>query len=308
MRVLITGGAGFIGRALSKALVAAGHSVSVLDNLLTGDASRLPPEVEFYQGDVRDVPLLWTLLQGVDCVYHLAARVSVPESVLYPREYNEVNVGGTVALMEAMRTVGVRRVVLSSSSTIYGDQPSQPLHEGMWPNPPAPYAVSKVAAEYYLFTLGSLYGITTVALRIFNAYGPGQPIPPSHPPVIPQFVQQALRGGSLVVFGDGTQTRDFVYLDDVVKALVLAGERDQVDHRIINIGSGQETSLNHLVEMIEEATGRKANVLYNRGRSGGVRRMVADISLARDLLGWTPRAGLSDGLKRLLREDPRFSR
>ncbi len=308
MRVLITGGAGFIGRALSKALVAAGHSVSVLDNLLTGDASSLPPEVEFYQGDVRDVPLLWTLLQGVDCVYHLAARVSVPESVLYPREYNEVNVGGTVALMEAMRTVGVRRVVLSSSSTIYGDQPSQPLHEGMWPNPPAPYAVSKVAAEYYLFTLGSLYGITTVALRIFNAYGPGQPIPPSHPPVIPQFVQQALRGGSLVVFGDGTQTRDFVYLDDVVRALVLAGERDQVDHRIINIGSGRETSLNHLVELIEEATGRKANVLYNRGRSGGVHRMVADISLARDLLGWTPRAGLSDGLKRLLREDPRFSR
>ncbi len=307
MRVLITGGAGFIGTALSKALVDAGHPVKVLDNLLTGDASRLPPEVEFYRGDVRDVPLLWTLLQGVDCVYHLAARVSVPESVLYPREYNDVNVGGTVALMEAMRTVGVKRVVLSSSSTVYGEQPTQPLHEGMWPNPPAPYAVSKIAAEYYLFTLGALYGITTVALRIFNAYGPGQQIPPSHPPVIPQFVQQALRGGSLVIFGDGTQTRDFVYLDDVVRALVLAGERDQVDRRIINIGSGQETSINQLVGSIEAVTGKKANVLYNRTRGGGVRRMVADISLARELLGWAPKVGLGEGLRRLLREDPRFA-
>ncbi len=306
MKVLVTGGAGFIGRALVRRLVQDKHAVLVLDDLSNGDASRLPPEVEFYEGDVRDVPLLWTLLRDVDCVYHLAARVSVPESVLYPREYNDVNVGGTVALMEAMRTVGVKRVVLSSSGTLYGEQQSQPLTEEMWPNPTAPYAVSKIAAEYYLFTLGRLYGITTVALRIFNAYGPEQPIPSSHPPVIPFFLRQITHGGSLVIFGDGTQTRDFVYVDDVVNALVEAGKRKNVDRAAINIGSGQETSLNELVMLVEEATGKEANVLYNREQSGGVRRMVADISLAKKLLGYTPKYDLASGLRKTIKEDPRF--
>ncbi|MGC8839664.1 MAG: NAD-dependent epimerase/dehydratase family protein, partial [Anaerolineae bacterium] len=208
MRILITGGAGFIGSALANRLVAEGHDVLVLDNLSAGDPSRLAREVLFTRGDVRDVPKLWTLLQGVDCVYHLAARVSVPESVLYPREYNEVNVGGTVALMEAARDVGVGRVILTSSGTVYGAQPSQPVHEQMPPRPLAPYAVSKVAAEYYVHTLGSLYGMETVVLRIFNAYGPGQFIPAAHAPVIPLFMWQAVRGASLVIFGDGEQTRD----------------------------------------------------------------------------------------------------
>jgi UDP-glucose 4-epimerase len=306
MRILVTGGAGFIGSALVKRLARNGNSVVVLDDLSNGDVSRLPPEVEFHEGDVRDVPLLWTLLRNVDCVYHLAARVSVPESVLYPREYNDVNVGGTVALMEAMRTVGVKRVVLTSSGTLYGEQPTQPLQESMWPNPTVPYAVSKIAAEHYLFTLGRLYGITTVALRIFNAYGPGQPIPSSHPPVIPYFLKQITHGGSLVVFGDGEQTRDFVYVEDVVRALVEAGKRANVDRAVINIGSGQETSLNDLVKLIEEATGREADVLYNREKSGGVRRMVADITLARKLLGYNPKYDLSSGLKKMLKEDPRF--
>lgn len=307
MRILVTGGAGFIGSNLVRRLSREGHSVLVLDDLSKGDPSRLPPEVEFHQGDVRNVPLLWTLLRDVDCVYHLAARVSVPESVLYPREYNDVNVGGTVALMEAMRTVGVKRVVFASSGTLYGEQPTQPLKESMWPNPTAPYAVSKISAEYYLFTLGRLYGITTVALRIFNAYGPGQSIPASHPPVIPFFLNQILHGGSLIVFGDGTQTRDFVYVEDVVNALVEAGKRDDVDRAVINIGSGEETALNELVKLVEEATDREADVLYNRSKSGGVRRMVADISLARKLLGYTPKYDLASGLKKTIENDPRFA-
>ena len=149
-----------------------------LDDLSTGDPNVLHPEVLFTRGDVNDRPKLWTLLQDVDCVYHLAARVSVPESVLYPREYNAVNVGGTVSLMEAMRDVGVRRVVLISSGAVYGDQQAQPLRESATPDPRSPYAVSKLAAEYYVRTIGDLWGIETVCLRVFNAYGPGQHLPP----------------------------------------------------------------------------------------------------------------------------------
>src|SRR5262249_675114 len=153
-------------------------------------------------------------------VYHLAARVSVPESILYPRDYNNVNVGGTVALMEAMRDVGVRRVGLASFGAGYGDLAEQPLKELITPNPPPPYAVSKLAAGYYGRTIGALWGIETVSLRIFNAYGPGQHLPASHPPVVPHYLKQAQRGGTLVAHGDGGQTRDFVYVDDVVSALV----------------------------------------------------------------------------------------
>lgn len=306
MRVLITGGAGFLGSALARHLVEKGHQVRVLDDLSAGDPSRLPPEVLFTRGDVRDRPKLWTLLQGVECVFHLAARVSVPESVAYPREYNDVNVGGTVALMEAMRDVGVRRVVLASSGTVYGNQPVQPVHEEMRPNPLAPYAVSKIAAEHYLFTLGALYGIETVALRIFNAYGPGQPLPPSHAPVIPQFLRQALTGASLVVFGDGLQTRDFVFVDDVVRALARAAMAPDVDRQIINIGSSEEVSINTLVRMIGRITGRKLSVIHNAQESGGVSRLVADITKARALLGYEPQVDLQTGLQRVLAEDHRF--
>ncbi len=306
MRVLITGGAGFLGSALARRLVAEGHHVRVLDDLSSGDPSRLPPEVLFTRGDVRDRPKLWTLLQGVQCVFHLAARVSVAESVAYPREYTDVNVGGTVAVMEAMRDVGVRRVVLASSGTVYGDQPRQPVDENMRPNPLAPYAVSKIAAEYYVFTLGALYNIETVALRIFNAYGPGQPLPPAHAPVIPQFLKQTLSGESLVIFGDGLQTRDFVYVDDVVDALIAAATAPGVNRQIINIGSGQEVSINALVRLIAEVTGRRPSVLYNERQSGGVSRLVANLEKAHALLNYEPRVDLRAGLQRFLTEDDRF--
>jgi len=300
VRVLITGGAGFLGSALARRLVAEGHQVRVLDDLSAGDPERLPPQVLFTRGDVRDRPKLWTLLQGIQCVFHLAARVSVAESVAYPREYNDVNVGGTVALMEAMRDVRVRRVVLASSGTVYGEQPKQPVDENMRPNPIAPYAVSKIAAEYYVSTLGALYDIETVILRIFNAYGPGQSIPAAHAPVIPQFLKQALSGGSLVVFGDGLQTRDFVYVDDVVNALIAAAMTPGVNRQIINVGSGQEVSINTLVRIIGEVTGRQLSVLYNEKQSGGVSRLVASLAKAQALLGYQPKVDLYTGLRRLL--------
>ena len=169
MRFLITGGAGFLGSALANRLAASGHEVRVIDDLSAGDSENLDEKVLFTRGDVNDRPRLWTLLQDVECVYHLAARVSVPQSVLYPREYNAVNVGGTVSVMEAMRDAGVKRVVLASSGAVYGAQEVQPLRETIVPHPDSPYAVSKLSAEYYVRTIGSLWGLETVALRVFNA-------------------------------------------------------------------------------------------------------------------------------------------
>jgi UDP-glucose 4-epimerase len=306
MRFLVTGGAGFIGTALTNRLVQEGHHVRVIDDLSAGDPACLSSEVTFTRGSVTDKPKLWRLLKGVDCVYHLAARVSVPESKLYPREYETTNVGGTVALMEAMRDAGVQRVVLASSGAIYGEQQRQPVKEDMAPYPDSPYAVSKLAAEYYVSTIGRLSNIETVALRVFNAYGPGQAIPPSYPPVIPLLMQQALGGGSLVVFGDGKQTRDFVYIDDVVEALVTAATADGVDQRVINVGLGRETSANELVRAIERVTGREAHTLHNRDESGGVSRLVADLTLARRWLSYEPQMDLETGLRFLLKRDPQF--
>jgi UDP-glucose 4-epimerase len=243
MNFLITGAAGFLGSSLANHLAMEGHQVRGLDDLSTGSPNALSPDVHFNRGDVRDRPKLWTLLQDVDCVYHLAARVSVPESIIYPREYNEVNVGGTVSLMEAMRDVGVRRVVFISSGAVYGDHAEQPLSENSVPFPYSPYAVSKLAAEYYVRTIGDLYGIETVSLRVFNAYGPGQHLPASHPPVIINMLRQAIRGGTIVVHGDGQQTRDYIYIDDAVSGMIAASTAPNLDKLVINIGSGVETSV-----------------------------------------------------------------
>jgi len=306
MRCLITGGAGFVGIALANRLVKAGHHVRVLDDLSTGDPARLHPDAIFVRGDVRDRPKLWTLLQQVDCVFHLAARVSVQESVLYPREYNDANVGGTVSLVEAIRDVGVKRVVFASSATVYGPQPIQPVTEDVRPRPLVPYAVSKLAAEYYIFALGELNGIETVALRIFNAYGPGQRLPPVHAPVVPLFLKSILTGTSLVIQGTGAQTRDFVYIDDVVAALISAATAAGINGAVINIGSGVETSISQLIADISEVTDCRAHIIVNSQLSGGIERLVADLRLAREKLAYQPQVTLRAGLERMLAEDSRF--
>jgi UDP-glucose 4-epimerase len=306
MNFLITGAAGFLGSSLANQLAREGHQVRGLDDLSTGDPQSLAPDVHFTRGDVSDRPKLWTLLQEVDVVYHLAARVSVPESILYPRDYNLVNVGGTVALMEAMRDVGVGRVVLASSGAVYGDLGEQPLRESITPNPRSPYAVSKLAAEYYVRTIGALWGIETVSLRIFNAYGPGQHLPASHPPVVPHYLKQALRGGTLVAHGDGNQTRDYVYVDDVVSGLVAAATAPNINGLVINIGSGKETSINELIRCVQDVTGSHTEIISNPKTSGGVSRLCADLSLASQKLNYRPSIGLADGLRLTLKRDPRF--
>jgi UDP-glucose 4-epimerase len=306
MNFLITGAAGFLGSSLANHLAREGHQVRGLDDLSTGNPQSLGPDVHFTRGDVSDRPKLWTLLQEVDVVYHLAARVSVPESILYPRDYNNVNVGGTVALMEAMRDVGVGRVVLASSGAVYGDLVEQPLKEILIPNPRSPYAVSKLAAEYYVRTIGNLWGIETVSLRIFNAYGPGQNLPASHPPVVPHYLKQALRGGTLIAHSDGSQTRDFVYLDDVIGGLVAAATAPNINGLVINIGSGKETSIRELIKCVLDVTGSNAEVIYNSKTSGGVSRLCADLSLASQKLNYRSSIGLTEGLRLTLKRDPRF--
>jgi UDP-glucose 4-epimerase len=306
MNFLITGAAGFLGSTIANQLAREGHQVRGLDDLSTGDPQALSPDVHFTRGDVNDRPKLWTLLQEVDCVYHLAARVSVPESILYPREYNAVNVGGTVSLMEAMRDVGVRRVVFASSGAIYGTQDIQPLTEGQTPRPNSPYAVSKLAAEYYIRTIGGLWGIETVSLRIFNAYGPGQHLPASNPPVVPYFLRQAVRNGTLVINGDGKQTRDYVYVDDVVSAMVAASTAPDLNGLVINIGSGKETSIRALANLALKVTGSTTNIIYSAQASGGVSRLCADLSLATKKLNYKPSISLEEGLRLSLQRDMRF--
>jgi UDP-glucose 4-epimerase len=303
MRYLITGAAGFLGAALANRLAQADNVVYGLDDLSTGDPKKLIDSVKFSMGDVNDRSKLWTMLQDVDCVYHLAARVSVPESVLYPREYNQVNVGGTVTLMEAMRDIGVHRVVFISSGTVYGNQPIQPVKENAIPIPRSPYAVSKLAAEYYVKTIGALWGIETVCLRVFNAFGPGQRSPAVHTPVIPSFLRQAWENGTIVIHGDGKQTRDYVYVDDVVNAMISAADAPEISQMTFNIGSGSETSVQELVHEMLEVTGGNPEVVYNPRNEGGLSRLCADISLAREKLDYEPQTTLQEGLKKTLEYD-----
>lgn len=307
MQILITGAAGFLGSALANQLVREGHSVSGLDDLSAGSGSALLPEVNFIKGDINDRAGLWAVLKNVDCVYHLAAKVLVPESVLHPVDYNLVNVGGTVTLMEAVRDMGIKRVVFISSGAVYGIQPDQPLKETAIPNPRTPYAVSKLASEYYINTIGAISIVETVCLRVFNAYGPGQQMPPVHTPVIPAFLRQTCQNGTIVAHSDGMQTRDYVYIDDVVKAMITAATTSGLNQTIINIGSGQEVSIRELIRLVQEATGCHPEVVFNPKNEGGPSRMCADISLARQKLNYQPQISLPVGLRMTLEKDPRLT-
>ena len=308
MNFLVTGGAGFLGAALSNRLARQGHNVRVIDDLSAGDPTRLIADVHFTRGDIHDRPTLWTLLQDVDCVFHLAAKVSVPESILFPRDYNKANVSGTVTLLEAMRDAHINRLVFTSSGAVYGTQALPGIKEDAIPQPDSPYAVSKLSAEYYVRTIGTLAGIETVCLRIFNAYGPGQRITASNPPIIPNFLKQALNNGTLVIHGDGNQTRDYVYVDDVVNAMVSAATAIEANQKIINIGSGVETSVRELVNRVVTLTNTKPEEVYNPLLSGGISRISADISLASKLLSYTPLIPLDMGLRLTLEKDPQFKR
>ncbi len=309
MRILITGVAGFLGRPLARRLINEGHTVRGLDDLSASHADGLPPGLDFIEADVRDLSAMWAAMQDIETVVHLAAKVAVRESLRYPRDYNQVNVGGTVTLLEAMRDRDAKRLVFASSGAIYGTQAAQPLTENTPPHPESPYAVSKLASEYYIETVGQLWGLQTIALRIFNAYGPGQHLTVAHPPVIPQFFKQILGQGSLVISGDGGQTRDFVYVEDVVAALARAATIDRVpDVGVVNVGSGVETSIAVLAALIGKVTRHEPQLLHHPTGEPGVSRMQADLTRLKAALNIVPQTSLAVGLARILDEDPRFSR
>ena len=303
MRALITGGAGFIGSQIAERLVRGGHSVRILDNLSSGKKANLSSfadDVELVLADVRDAPQLDFHAAGCDVIFHEAAVVSVPYSVEHPQETHDVNIQGTLNVLEAARRRGVGRVVFACSAAVYGEEPTLPKTESMAPAPVSPYGVEKIAGEYYLQTWSKLYGVETVSLRYFNVFGPRQDPSSAYSGVISIFVDKALSGGRPVMFGDGTQCRDFVYVANVVDANLLAATRAGVSGRAYNIGCGERTTLNDLLKTIGRIVGKDITPTYAEPRAGDIRESVADISRARAELGYEPKVGLEEGLRHLV--------
>lgn len=301
---LVTGGAGFIGSHVASALTADGQSVRVLDDLSNGTEANLEAlggDVEFVQGDICDQDSLERSLRGVHTVFHLAALGSVPRSIENPIRSNEVNVGGTVRLLDAARRAGVRKVVYSSSSSVYGDNPALPKHEGLATNPISPYATSKLAAENYTRVFHRVYGMDTVCLRYFNVFGPRQRPDSQYAAVIPLFMKGAAENTPVTVFGDGRQSRDFTYVANVVHANLLAARREGVAGGVFNVACGGRHSLLEILEELERLVGHPLERRHEPPRPGDVPHSMAAIDAAREKLGFEVKVGFAEGLERTWR-------
>jgi UDP-glucose 4-epimerase len=303
MKVLVTGGGGFIGSHLVEGLVAAGHDVRVLDNFATGRRENvlgLLDRIELIEGDVQSYERAHAAVRGTEVVFHQAALPSVPRSVQDPLTSNATNVTGTLNVLLAARDSDVRRVVFASSSSVYGANPELPKHEELLTLPMAPYAVAKLAAESYCRSFTEVFGLETVALRYFNVFGSRQDPTSQYAAVVPNFITAALNGSQPVVYGDGEQSRDFTHVENVVAANLLAMTAAGASGKTYNIAAGERTSLNRLLELIGEATGVELEPRYEEARPGDVRHSEADVSRARAELGYEPKVSLLDGLKRTI--------
>jgi UDP-glucose 4-epimerase len=302
-RSLVTGGAGFIGSHLVEALVARGGEVVVLDDLSTGKRANLAAvaeRIEFHEGSVSDPAAAARACVGVDVVYHEAALASVPRSVEAPLESHAACATGTLVMLDAARRAGARRFVYAASSSCYGDQPTASKRESDLPGPLSPYAAAKLAGEWYCSAFHRSYGLETVALRYFNVFGPRQDPQGAYAAVIPRFITALLAGESLTLYGDGGQSRDFTYVENVVRGNLLAAESPRAAGRVLNLASGRSYSLLELIASLERLTGRAAEVRREPPRVGDVRDSLADITLARDLLGYEPSIDFHEGLRRSL--------
>lgn len=298
---LVTGGAGFIGSSLVRALVARGETVRVIDNFATGREINLEPvlaDIQLARADIRDQAALEQVMTGVDYVLHQAALPSVPRSIEFPVEFNDVNVNGTLSVLQAARKTGVKRVVFAASSSAYGETPTLPKVETMAPDPLSPYAANKVAGEMYMRVYHSVYGLETVALRYFNVFGPYQDPQSQYAAVIPRFITSVLEGRAPTIYGDGLQSRDFCYIDNAIEANVLACTAPAAPGLVINVACGVRTTLLEVIERVGELTGKKVKAIHEPARAGDVKHSLADITRARTVLGYTGGVGFAEGLAR----------
>jgi nucleoside-diphosphate-sugar epimerase len=302
-RYLVTGGAGFIGSNLARYILDRGHDVVVLDNFATGKRENLAEiagRITLIEGDIRDAGTVASAMAGCCAVFHEAALGSVPRSIEDPLTSHDVNVNGTIRVLEAARAVGLRRIVFAASSSAYGNREESPKHEAMAPLPISPYAAGKVACEAYMQGYAASFGLETVCLRYFNVFGPRQDPFGAYAAVIPAFVSRLLKGRPPVVYGDGEQSRDFCYIDNVCHANWLAANApaEVCTGRPVNIACNQRTSLNQILSQLGELLGVKLKATYEPQRAGDVKHSLADISLARQRLGYEPQVCFEDGLAR----------
>lgn len=301
MKYLVTGGAGFIGSNLSETLLQRGHSVRILDNFATGRRENIAPfldKIELFEGDLRSYHIVRDAVDGMDFVLHQGALPSVPRSIKDPITTNQVNVEGTLNILDAAADAGVKRVVFASSSSIYGDSEVLPKQEDMTPNPLSPYAVSKLAGEKYCQVFARIYNLHTVALRYFNVFGPRQDPNSQYSAVIPKFIGAILHNRQPVIFGDGKQSRDFTFVQNVVKANILATEADFPAGMVFNCACHERTDLNTLVDSIDEILGRDIQPQYDSPRAGDVKHSFADIERISRYLNYQPEVLFKEGLKR----------
>lgn len=303
-KYLVTGGAGFIGGHLVEALVRRGHTVTVFDDLSSGSRENLAAvegNVELIQGDLRSVEGVRRASKGKDGVFHQGAAASVPWSIREPRATNEINITGTLNVLATARENDVRRVVMASSSSVYGNAAALPKVESMGIEPLSPYALQKAAGEYYARMFHPLYGLETVALRYFNIFGPRQDPKSEYAAVIPRFITKMLAGERPLIFGDGSQSRDFAFVENAVNANIAAMEAPATAcGQAYNVGCGEAISLNHLVECINTILGAKLQPEYAEPRAGDVKHSLADISAAQKNLGYKPAVNFQDGLRRTI--------
>jgi UDP-glucose 4-epimerase len=298
---LVTGGAGFIGHHIAHALVARDVQTRVIDDLSRGTAARLADiagEVDFVEGSILDSAALARALQGVDVVFHHGAWASVPQSVEQPIEYNEIDATGTLKLLEAARKAGVRKIVYAASSSAYGEQPQLPKREDQLPAPISPYAVAKYVGELYLTVYAQLHGMETISLRYFNVFGPHQDPKSLYGAAIPAIVSRVIKGVSPTLYGDGEQTRDFCYVDNVVNANLLAANTAGLKGQVVNVACGERVSVADIVRMANEYLGTDVKPVFAPPRVGDVKDSWADISLAKRVIGYEPKVFFEDGLRR----------